>query len=395
MQLNSPALVTQFLNLLQGELFPILESSVGPLSKYSRLLAEAVSLVPMASFMKERAATGRPRQDRQCLATAFLAKAVYNLTTTRQLLDRLGSDSQLRRLCGWDSISAIPTESTFSRAFAEFAASELPAHIHAALIERTQKGRTFSYLLRDATAIEARERFPEDSKQPASAQTRQRRRAPAKAAKKRNAPRKPFGPYRQERQPYGPNRKAKSSERGTRIEGQHYMTLETMIAQLPRDCSLGVKSSPDGHKKYWRGYKLHWDISSEGRIPISCHLTGAKVHDSQVAIPLMEISKRRVQWKCDVMDSAYDAKAIRKKAEQLKHEVLIKPVKREGKNPPKWTEEQKERFKVRTIVEQQNARLKDEFGGRIIYVRGAAKVMAHLMFGVIALTVDQIVRTAT
>ena len=43
-------------------------------------------------------------------------------------------------------------------------------------------------------------------------------------------------------------------------------------------------------------------------------------------------------------------------------------------------------------MEQQNGRLKDEFDGRIIYVRGAVKVMAHLMFGIVALTVDQIMR---
>jgi hypothetical protein len=36
--------------------------------------------------------------------------------------------------------------------------------------------------------------------------------------------------------------------------------------------------------------------------------------------------------------------------------------------------------------------LKDEFGGRSVRVRGAAKVMAHLMFGVLVLTVDQIQR---
>jgi len=30
--------------------------------------------------------------------------------------------------------------------------------------------------------------------------------------------------------------------------------------------------------------------------------------------------------------------------------------------------------------------LKEEFGGRYVRVRGARKVMAHLMFGVLALT---------
>ena len=44
------------------------------------------------------------------------------------------------------------------------------------------------------------------------------------------------------------------------------------------------------------------------------------------------------------------------------------------------------------MVERVNARLKDEFGGRSIRVRGPAKVMAHLMFGVLALTADQILK---
>ena len=44
------------------------------------------------------------------------------------------------------------------------------------------------------------------------------------------------------------------------------------------------------------------------------------------------------------------------------------------------------------MVERVNGRLKDEFGASHIRVRGAVKVMAHLMFGVVALTVDQWLR---
>ena len=44
------------------------------------------------------------------------------------------------------------------------------------------------------------------------------------------------------------------------------------------------------------------------------------------------------------------------------------------------------------MSERVNARLKDEFGASQIRVRGAAKVMAHVMFGVLALTVDQWLR---
>ena len=56
---------------------------------------------------------------------------------------------------------------------------------------------------------------------------------------------------------------------------------------------------------------------------------------------------------------------------------------------------QADRFDERTTVERVNGRLKDEFGGRTVRVRGSQKVMAHLMFGLLALSVDQILRLCT
>ncbi len=53
------------------------------------------------------------------------------------------------------------------------------------------------------------------------------------------------------------------------------------------------------------------------------------------------------------------------------------------------------RYRERTTVERVNARLKDEFGGRSVRVRGNAKVMCHLMFGILALAADQILRLIT
>jgi hypothetical protein len=125
-------------------------------------------------------------------------------------------------------------------------------------------------------------------------------------------------------------------------------------------------------------------------------LTAAKLHDSQVAIPLMTMTSQRVTNLYDLMDSAYDAGHIKAHSRQLGRVPIVDPVQHKGPNEPpetaspqlSWAEE--ERYKERTMVERVNARLKDEFGGRTVRVRGAAKVMAHLMFGVLALTVDQI-----
>ena len=78
---------TQFAHVLQRELFPELESSVGPLNEELKLLAAVVSMAPLELMLSARhAATGRPAKDRAALATAFMAKAVMNVPTTRDLI---------------------------------------------------------------------------------------------------------------------------------------------------------------------------------------------------------------------------------------------------------------------------------------------------------------------
>ena len=53
------------------------------------------------------------------------------------------------------------------------------------------------------------------------------------------------------------------------------------------------------------------------------------------------------------------------------------------------------RYNARSAAERTNARLKDEFGARKVKVRGHAKVFCHLMFGVLVLAADQLMRLVT
>ncbi|MGH9697670.1 MAG: transposase [Bryobacteraceae bacterium] len=143
--------------------FDRLEFELGPLAEKARLLVGVLDMLPLSRWIAARRGwQGRPSKDRQALGAAFLAKAIYGLETTRHLLERLRSDGQLRCLCGWNTVRQIPHESTFSRAFAEFAETELPQRLHEALIESTQKDRLIGHSARDSTAIEAREHYPEN-----------------------------------------------------------------------------------------------------------------------------------------------------------------------------------------------------------------------------------------
>jgi hypothetical protein len=385
MQLNPREMVMQFAHVLQQELFPLLQSAAGPLSAPMQLLASIISLVPLGRLLSARSAsTGRPAKDRAALATAFIAKAVLNLPTTRDLIDRLRVDEALRLFCGWHSPLALPHESKFSRAFAEFAATELPQQLHEAVIAATQSQRLIGHIARDSTAIPARERFPEAAKE-----------------KKRGTGK------RKSKHAKGSFTKAKAAERGTRVQRQRHQKLEQMLSDLPRQCDIGAKKNSQGQDQYWRGYKLHLDVA-DGQLPISAVLTSASVHDSQVAIPLMTLTSRRVLHLYELMDSAYDADDIHAHCRQLNHVPIIAPHPRRGtKKPsqlpkvfpvrptPQLTWAEQDRYKERTMSERVNARLKDEFGASQIRVRGAAKIMAHLMLGVLALTVDQWLRMST
>ncbi len=152
----------------------------------------------------------------------------------------------------------------------------------------------------------------------------------------------------------GPGRPRKGGEVKkplTRLQRQQRMALEEMIGDLPSACDFGVRKDSGGCRNFWKGYKLHADVA-DGGIPVSCLLTSASLLDSQAALPLAAMSAERADSLCDLMDSAYDAGEIR----------------------------------------ECSLRLKDQFGAKHVRVRGYRKVFCHLMFGVIALLTDQMMR---
>ena len=88
-------------NRFQGEHFRALAEEVGPLLENHRQVVRILDLVEIERFVATcRVLPGRPLQDHQALARAFIAKAVWDLPTTRELIDGVKVDATLRRLCG-------------------------------------------------------------------------------------------------------------------------------------------------------------------------------------------------------------------------------------------------------------------------------------------------------
>ena len=317
-------ILSQYWFGLQEHLFPALEEAIGPLAERYQSFVTVLEFVRVERFLPDLTGLpGRPREDRAALARAFIAKAVFDVTTTRALIERPAIDRTLRRLCGWNEVREKPT--------------------------------------------------PKPPPQP-------------KPKRKRGRPRK------------GEQRPPKESRR---LERQQEMTLAQMVEDLPRACDVGAKRNAKGHQVSWVGYKLHID-AADGGIPVSCILSSASLHDSQVALPLATMSAARVTNLYDLMDSAYDSADIRAHSASLGHVAIIdeNPRRDAARKQARLTEAlaqrasgcryaENVRYRERSNVERVNGRLKDEFGGRHVRVRGHAKVMCHLMFGIVALTVDQ------
>lgn len=357
--------LSNLFNTIQTALFPALEEQYNDtLTANEQRFIRVSELCAVERYIDQYTSNlmGRPKKERLSIALAFIAKAVYNFPTTKILIDYLKRNRMLRQLCGWEAKNLLPSESTFSRAFAEFALGTLPSVIHQAMVTTHYGNKLAGHISRDSTPIEAREK-------------------PAKYCKQEKIKHKRGRPKLDENRP---------PKEPTVLQSQPDKSLDENIAAIPVRCDIGVKKDSKGYKKTWTGYKLHADVI-DGDIPISVIVSSASTHDSQVAIPLAQMSAQRVTNLYDLMDAAYDAAEIRAFSSRLNHTAIIDSNPRGGEKVA-FDPAEKIRYNQRTSAERLMSNLKDNFGGSSVRVKGAKKVTAHLMFGIIAITAEQLFR---
>ena len=178
---------------------------------------------------------------------------MLGVPTTTALIERLDVDKSLRRILGWERRSQVPSEATFSRAFAEFAQGDLPDKMHAALIERSLGGRIVGVIARDATEIEAREKpvktEPNDKRRIRRRPMALSRRASADAAQGRGTAKTRAD---------APRTADHAEPRSDARRSAHCVRCRS-------------KKNSKGYKETWIGDKLHLDVAC-GEIPVSCVL---------------------------------------------------------------------------------------------------------------------------
>jgi hypothetical protein len=374
---------TKILNL-ENCLFPELKKQLGTLSTKEEKLIKILDFAQIEKNVAVVTITNTPK-DRIEIARAMIAKSVYNIQTTRDLIDRLKSDRVLRVVCGWRYKTDIPSESKFSRVFKELSDLKIAQKTHERFIEEYLSDTIFMYNAIDATKIPLREK-------------------PAKVTKKeKSKPKKRGRP-----------KKGKTREpiRPTILKQQRDMqTIKEKLALVSTDCSVGIKQNSKGNREVWIGGKLHISVV-DGDIPITAFYSGANVHDSSVALPLMQETSKRVSYLYDLQDAGYDSDIVRDFSMKLNHKPIIDinpKNSKELKQKIQLLKDEKEKFKFfnlplssdihhynqRSMVERVNKYLKDDFGCNTIYYQGAIKVASVLAFGILSICIHQSLKLIT
>jgi len=359
--------ISWLMGRVQRSLFPHLNQCLPtPLTAQEERLVKILEIVQVEEHVPRNVRRyrypGRKPLDRQSCARAFVAKALYRYPTTIDLRRALLSAGNLRQICGFTTSDDIPSEPTLSRAFAEFAASNLGNRVHDTLVEEYLAEELVGHISRDSTAILGREK-------------------PVKKVKEPKKPRKRGRPTKgEQREPVVVKR----------LDRQVRQSAEEAIRELPVACDRGTKKDAKGYKTSWNGYKLHLDTNDIG-LPISALVTSASLHDSQAAIPLIKLTSGKVTYLYDLMDAAYDAKRIEETSRKFNH-VPITDKNSRGREVVPMAPHEAQRYKIRSGAERANSRLKEDFGANNVMVKGHRKVTLHLMFGVITLFADQLLR---
>jgi hypothetical protein len=358
--------ISWLMGTVQQSLFPHLDECLPePLTERERHLVKILELIQIEKYVPNSASRqwlGRPIKEREAIARAFVAKAIFKYQHTSSLRHELRSTPNLRVICGFARRKDVPSASTFSRAFTEYAVAGLGSVVHDLLVQEHLSSELIGHVCRDSTAIVGREKPTKKIKQ-------------VRVSKKKGRPAR--GELRQPAEP-------------KRLDIQLSQSALESIALLPKVCDRGVKKNAKGYTETWNGFKLHLDTNDCG-FPLSAILTSASVHDGQVAIPLMKLTSSKVTYCYDLMDAAYDAVQIWDQSRELGHVPIIDRNPR-GKEVIPMAPHEAARYNERTAAERCNSRLKEDFGARNVMVRGANKVMMHLMFGVLALFADQLLK---
>lgn len=334
--------------IYQEEIFPELKLEFGYLTSKHEQLIQILDLIDLDEIYPRNmwdGFFGRPPVNRHSFVIAFIAKCIWNIAKTKDLIAYLEVDRALRVICGFDGrTNIVPSEASFSREFKRISMLKIAELIHQQLVVEHCSNELYEHTAFDASTIEVAEKAQE----------------------------------------------TKKIERT--VEAQLKQSTRVILDTLPTECNYGVKKNSNGKTHQWKGYKLHTMVN-EYNMPVASIVTSASVHDSLCGIPLVRITEERIDTLYYLADKGYDSTAIRQEVQSFNKVPLIDfKRRRNGATGGEFIGNQVDRYKKRTFVESVFSQLKMNYLPRYILYRGIEKVRSVLNIALAVITAVQILK---
>ena len=342
-----------------------------PLSKKEAEFASywnsIASMLPDSMFETNR--MGRKGYRDADVLAVRIVMLFFKQNNIKQALSFLETSMGVRMVVGMEN---VPSESVVSRRSKELAKTLDVDKMFDKVTSAFFGGRDICNLSIDSTPIDAREKPVK--KDPEKKETKKRGRK--KTGSKEQA-----------------EYLARLAEEARIDEAAKTGDLKEFLSTLEDRCSITGKKNSKGYMQWRIGYKVHLAVDDLG-IPVSYFISGACVHDSKVAVPLMRMARERARFLYALMDGGYSSSDIVEFTADNMDAVPVIDFKadvngvKEEMDPAK-----KDRYKARTTVERTNSELKDCFLAPKLFSRGKSSIM-DLKLAVLMLTMKKIKKVA-
>lgn len=287
-----------------------------------------------------RSRTGRPGYTLLDVLAVHAVKLFFRLKTLTAARERLLSSINLRTITG---VLKVPSLAVISKKTDELIGIVDFDSLIASICSSFYEDRLVCHLSIDSTVVEAREK-------------------PVKTGKEKKKRKR--------------GRRKKGSEEPTIADEKEQLygsmadgDTGEFLSTLEHRCSVTGKKNSKGKMEWFIGYKAHLAVDDCGII-VAHHVTGACVHDSRVAIPLMRMADGRCDYLYALMDGGYTSQMIEDFAFSIgKVPIIDKHADRNG-NKEEMDLARARRYKARTTVERTNSELKECFLPCKLYSRG-------------------------
>lgn len=160
-------------------------------------------------------------------------------------------------------------------------------------------------------------------------------------------------------------------ERQAKVEQDRIAYLqescETSLARLEKRCSITAKQNYEGKRLWFIGYKAHLATNDHG-------VTGASVHDSKVAVPLMKKTREITDFWYVLLDKGYISLVINDYVDMIGRNAIIDRKSYKGVVADSLDPASQKLYIARTTVGRTNSELKDGFLPDILTTQIPAKL---------------------